>query len=116
MKGCLIALTLATLICLSSATVSAQTVVVMQPPAHVVYSPVVASPAPVVTAYSPVVVARPAPAIVVHQPVVPTVTYRPVVTSFRAPAYIPAGRPVIVRSKVYIPGQPVRNFFRAITP
>jgi hypothetical protein len=26
------------------------------------------------------------------------------------------GRPAIVRPKVYYPGQPVRNFFRAVTP
>jgi hypothetical protein len=26
------------------------------------------------------------------------------------------GRPAVLRTKVYYPGQPVRNFFRAITP
>ena len=55
-------------------------------------------------AYSPVV----APA--------PYVTYSPtVMTSYYGPAVVPT-YPVVVRTKVYVPGEPVRNFFRAITP
>ncbi len=70
-----------------------------------VYAPV--APAPVapaapwtyvtpgaVTVYSPVVV--PAP-LVAAQPVV-------------------VGRPVVTRTKCYIPGQPIRNLFRWVTP
>lgn len=67
----------------------------------VTYSPVVTSPvvtSPVVTTYSPVVTTYAAP----------VTTYRPVVTSYYTP--------YVVRSKVFVPGEPVRNFFRAITP
>lgn len=62
----------------------------------VTYSPVVTSP--VVTTYSPVVTSYAAP----------VTTYRPVVTSYYTP--------YVVRTKVFVPGEPVRNFFRAITP
>ena len=39
-------------------------------------------------------------------------------TAYYAPAMTTAyyGRPVVVRSKVYVPGQPVRNALRAVTP
>lgn len=71
------------------------------------YSPVVAE-APVVTSYSPVVSEVYSPVVTTYSPVV-TTAYSPVVTSY----YVPT----VVRSKVlYVPGQPVRNFFRAITP
>lgn len=70
-----------------------QPVVVARPPVTV-YRPV--TPAPRVTVYSPAV---PAPAVVPASPVVVT-----------------AARPVVVRSKVYVPGQPVRNVLRAVTP
>ena len=48
-------------------------------------------------------------------------TYSPAVTTYSPyGVYQPAvtyGSPVVVRSRVqYVPGQPVRNFFRAITP
>lgn len=37
--------------------------------------------------------------------------------AYRAPySAVVGGRTVIVRPKVYVPGQPIRNFFRAITP
>jgi len=76
------------------------------------YSPVVTSYSPVVTSYSPVVTSY-SPVVTSYSPVVtsysPVTTYSPIVTSYYAPA--------VVRSKVlYVPGQPVRNFFRAITP
>ena len=122
MRGCLFALVIFAGVFITTANTSAQTVVVA-PPAHVVYSPVVPAyppvvvqSAPVVTAYSPVVVAPPAPAVITYRPVVPVVAYRPVVTSYGGPAYVPAGRPVVMRTKVYVPGQPVRNLFRAIAP
>jgi hypothetical protein len=51
---------------------------------------------PVVTSYSPVVTYS-APA-----------AYDPVVTSYYAP--------VVVRPRVFVAGQPVRNFFRAVAP
>lgn len=64
------------------------------------YSPVVSE---TVTSYSPVVTTT-------YSPVVsysPAVTYSPVVTSYYTP--------VVVRPR-YVPGQPVRNFFRALGP
>lgn len=53
---------------------------------------------------------------VVPAPVEPVVTYRPV--SPYATYSIPyaVARPVVVRPKVYVPGQPVRNAVRAVTP
>jgi hypothetical protein len=94
-----------------------------------------AAPVPAVSYYSP------AP-VVGYGPVVATSYYAPQTVYYSAPApyyvaapvatpyyvaspYVPApvamapvyyGRPVIVRPKVYIPGQPVRNVFRAVTP
>lgn len=96
------------------------------------YAPVVApSYRPVVT-YSPVtpVIAAPrvvsyypaAPVVSTYRPVVSTYqpvvsTYRPVVTAYPpAVSYGYAGSPVVVRPKVYVPGQPIRNVLRAITP
>ena len=85
-------------------------------------APVYAYPAPVVVrapyvAYAPVV----QPPIVVPAPVLapaPYVTYAPVVAPrivVAAPAWV--GPPaVVVRSKVYIPGRPVRNVVRAVLP
>lgn len=40
----------------------------------------------------------------------------PVVASPVLTAPVVVGRPVIVHPKYYVPGQPVRNFFRAVTP
>ena len=80
--------------------------------------PVVAVPAPVVT-YRPVttVYAAPAPVIAYRQPVV---AYAPALPVYSATTYSTyptvVARPVVVSQKVYIPGQPVRNFFKAITP
>jgi len=47
--------------------------------------------------------------VVVHRPVAPVGAYSPVVAA-------PAGPPVIIRPTVYVPGQPIRNILRAITP
>ena len=84
------------------------------------YRPVISGVAPV-AAYGPVIAA-------------PVVTYRPMLPSYASPivgptashyptaAYYPAttaypvGRTVIVRPKVYVSGQPIRNILRAITP
>jgi len=71
------------------------------------YSPVVAE-TPVVTSYSPVATEVYSPVVTAYSPVV-TTAYSPVVTTYYAPT--------VVGAKVlYVPGQPVRNFFRAITP
>ncbi len=85
------------------------------------------APAPVV-AYRPTVV-RQGRAVVAYSPAVaptvayygaPVVAYSPVAPApmYAAPGpmMVPVGRPVVVSTKVYVPGQPVRNFFKAITP
>jgi hypothetical protein len=61
---------------------------------YTAYSPVVTGP---VTAYSPVVTS--------YRPVI---SYSPAVTTYYSP--------YVVRPRYYVPGQPVRNFFRAIGP
>jgi hypothetical protein len=66
--------------------------------------------------YAPPAYVAPAP-YYVASPVQATAYYAP-------PAVMPApmavgpvyGRPVIVHPKVYVPGQPVRNVLRAVTP
>lgn len=63
-------------------------------PATTAYAPVTAY-SPVVTSYSPVV----------------TTTYSPVVTSAYRPV-VSYYSPMYVRPRYYVPGQPVRNFFR----
>ncbi len=91
-------------------------------PVVTAYAPVPA-PVPVVTAYAPApipVVTAYAPApVVAYSPVIPAapvVAYSPVITGY-APYAAPVGYgTVVVRPKVYVVGQPVRNFFRAITP
>jgi hypothetical protein len=76
-------------------------------------------PAPVYSYPAPVY-AYPAPYYTYRVPVVapyPYYAYSPVVA---APVYAPAaawyGPGVVVRSKVYIPGRPVRNVVRAVVP
>lgn len=77
----------------------------------------VVGPTPVTTYYAPapVVVARPTVTYYAPAAVPVTTYYAPVpVTTYYAPAVVaPVG---VVRSKVYYPGEPVRNFFKAITP
>ncbi len=75
--------------------------VVVEKPATMLYSPPV-SDAPVVSYSVPVAAPVAAPAIV-PSPVVPSVSV------VMPPA-------VVISPKVYVPGQPVRNFFKAITP
>jgi hypothetical protein len=94
----------------------------------VVASPIVADPVVVTSYYAPAPACPPAGCATCYEAPTccpttvcypPTACYvaRPV---WAAPAVVPApwvvGRPVIVHPKVYVPGQPVRNFFRAITP
>jgi hypothetical protein len=98
--------------------------VVTVPRRWTTFTPVVpAAPAPVV-AFSPVVPAAPVPVTTFS----PVVTQQVPVTTFFAPAptvttFSPVVAPAVaapavgVRSKVvYVPGQPIRNFFRTITP
>jgi hypothetical protein len=118
-RACVFALTLLGAGAVLCSVAAAQTVVVYDPvvPAvvapTVTYAPVVTAPA--VTTYAPVIAAPPTvvyrPMVAAYSPVV--TTYTPVVTGY---APVIAGRPVLVRPKVYVAGQPVRNFFRAITP
>ncbi len=109
---------------LAVSEVRAQSTVIVGPPSVVAYSaaeipapPAVSTPllapAPVVTYSVPAPVVTygvPAPVITYRVPSVvayPPTIYGPVVTGYPA---------VVVRPKVYVPGQPIRNFFRAITP
>jgi len=95
----------------ASAEAEAQVVSVYRPVRY--RRPVVAyyAPAPVAAYYAPAPVYVPAPV---------TSYYAPAPVYAPAPLYAPApvviGRPAVVRSKVYYPGRPVRNFFRAVTP
>jgi hypothetical protein len=69
-------------------------------------APVYGYPAPVVAAPAPYVA---------YMPVA-----TPVVTYYNAPVVAPVpvivGRPAVVRTKVYYPGQPVRNAVKAVVP
>ena len=46
----------------------------------------------------------------------PRSQYKPVVTFTRMPSKYYVGRGIIGQPKVYVPGQPIRNFFRYISP
>jgi hypothetical protein len=78
----------------------------------VTYAPVTYGPVVTTAYYAPVPYLAPAPVVMPYYAASPVVAYYggPVAV---APVY---GRPVIVRPKVYIPGQPVRNVVRAVTP
>jgi hypothetical protein len=135
-RGRLILVSVAVVLAGAWATSAAQGQVVVGPsvvaysPVSPVYSytyspvmvdaPVVA--APVTTYYAPVPVTAyyGVPPVRTYYASPPVVTYRvpgpsyplvygPVVPSYSAPG-------VVVRPKVYVPGQPVRNVLRAITP
>jgi hypothetical protein len=107
---------------------------VAAPTAVTVHSPIVTAPPVVVPSVPTTTYYAPAPAVgqvvypAVPAPIAattvyrPTVTYQPVVVpapAVVAPApavAVPVGPQVTVRPKVYVQGQPIRNFFRAITP
>ncbi|HVA47442.1 MAG TPA: hypothetical protein VNH11_13820 [Pirellulales bacterium] len=78
------------------------------------YSPVVTETvtaySPVATtAYSPVATTTYSPAVTTYSPVLTApVVAAPVVTSYYTP--------VVVRPRYFVPGEPVRNFFRALGP
>ncbi|HVC93417.1 MAG TPA: hypothetical protein VND64_06980 [Pirellulales bacterium] len=88
---------------------------------HPDYAPVAGYAAPVVTTYRPAL-GYAAPAVAYRAGYSPVVAYSPVVSYSPVVAYSPvayspvvttyAYRPVYVRPRVYVPGQPVRNFFR----
>ena len=109
----------------------------------VTYSPIVTTPARI-TRYSPIITSYASPVIRTYRPVVrtyrpvvrypatigypaPVVSYRPVVryrvpvtayqpsVSAYGPMYMPAGS-LLVRPKVYVTGQPIRNALRAMAP
>ncbi|MEM6688877.1 MAG: hypothetical protein AAF664_05585 [Planctomycetota bacterium] len=104
-------------------------------PALGVYAPVVARPVvvsrPVLAAGSPYVAYGAMRPVVVASPAVPTVGTALAIPAAVPPAAVSVARPVVaapavvapvavapavVRTKVYIPGQPVRNVLRAVTP
>src|SRR6056297_1674841 len=98
---------------LSAATATAQPPIAFPAPVTTYrpVAPVPVVPAPAVTTYRPV---APAPVVTSYRPVAPA----PVVTSYRPvyPAVVPAVAPVVVDTDIYVPGQPIRNLLRAITP
>ena len=98
--------TIGALVAFTSSKAQAQRVVTY-------YAPSVATP---VTTYAPVV-QRPVTTYYAPPVATPVTTYyAPAVTAVPVATPVVAARPVVVRTKVYIPGQPVRNILRAITP
>ena len=90
--------------------------------AVVVYDPVVAAPAPTYVYSAPVNVYSPAP-VVTYRPIVPVYRYRRFAPFYAyRPAYsVPYPTtvyypPVYVRPRFFVPGQPVRNYYRAVLP
>lgn len=73
-------------------------------PSYRAYSPVVAS-----TVIAPTTYVAPA-AVMAYRPIVPAVPYATYAVPYAA------ARPVVVSPKVYVPGEPVRNVIRAVTP
>jgi len=85
-----------------------------------------------ITAYEPVVVGEPittivaAPAAPAYTPVpppvltpintAPVVTFRPLLPIAPEPIEYQIGRGILGQPKVYVPGQPLRNFLRYLTP
>jgi hypothetical protein len=88
-------------------------VVDLTPAPVVVYHPVVASPVVAPAIVTPVVAYRPVVPVV---SVSPTVVYRPVATEVLSPVPVLVGKPAIIRTKVYYPGEPIRNLIKALTP
>ena len=115
------------------AAVVAPTYVVTARPV-VAVSPIVTWPAPVISYYVPAAeflpqaaaptvvrapfttVYRSYPAAAPQAAIVPVVTYRPVVTMRPATAPYYVGSGIVGQPKVYVPGQPVRNVLRFVTP
>jgi hypothetical protein len=78
------------------------------------------APAPYVAYYAPPPVPyyAPAPGVAYYAPGPAVAYYSPAPTVVAAPlAVAPVyGRAVVIRPKVYVAGQPVRNVLRAVTP
>ncbi len=107
----LIALCVLALALCVTAPAGAQEFFARVPTTHVAYYGPVVVPAPVVLS-GPVVYA-PAPVVAYYR--APVVAYYPAPVCGPVPAYV-AARPVIVRQRVYVPGQPVRNVLRVLAP
>ncbi len=87
-------------------------------------------PAPRVVTLMPVAGNHPTTPYTVHSPntsfvggaypgttvVRPYTTFRPIVSLTPAPANVMIGQGILGQPKVYVPGQPVRNFLRYLTP
>lgn len=112
MRSLLILCGVLCVVALMCSPASAQVVTYYYSPVTTYYSPVTTyyAPSPVYASPAPRVVYRPAP-VVVYRPAPVYVSPAPVV-SYRYPVYYPG----VVRTKVYYPGQPIRNYFKAITP
>ncbi|MEI8375234.1 MAG: hypothetical protein WCJ35_20630 [Planctomycetota bacterium] len=117
MKSFVMALTLATVLMASSNVLAQCRTCAPVGPVPVVtyFAPApVASYGPVVTtsyyAPAPYYAAAPVPYFVASPVVAPFYVPPPVVF---APAY---GWPVVIQPRVFVPGQPVRNVLRAVTP
>lgn len=88
------------------------TVVVQRPLIPAIAVPYVVPATPIVTQkYS---VMRPVMAQASYVAASPVVDYRPVVGY--VPGVVRVAPPVVVRSKYYVPGQPVRNLVKAVAP
>lgn len=89
------------------------------PSGNVSTGPVAAGAARVETT-APAQAARPpyaaAPRVVPAATPAPVVVYRPVLPVFRMPRSYVVGRGILGQPKVYVPGQPVRNTLRWLTP
>ncbi len=118
MKSFVMALSLATVL-MASSSVLAQgysTYMSVGPMPVVTYyapAPMVSSGPVATTSYyapAPYYAAAPVPYYVASPVAAPYYAAAPLAF---APAY---GRPVVVYPKIYVPGQPVRNVLRAITP
>lgn len=78
-------------------------------PTYSALSPVVSTPVVSSTVVTPAPVVAPV-SVSTYRPIVP------VVSSASYAAYSTYSVPYIVRPKVYVPGEPVRNLIRAVTP
>jgi hypothetical protein len=111
----LLALCALALVLLAAAPAGAQEFFARVPVTHVAYYGPVVVPEPVAVAYAPVPVVAYFRAPVVAYYRAPAVAYYPAPVCGPVPAYVTA-RPVIVRQRVYVPGQPVRNALRVLAP
>ena len=83
-------------------------------------APPAASGGPVIT-YAPsaagtLVLPPPPPVATVPVQIGPVVTYRPLVPVVPVPAQYYLGRGLLGQPKLYVPDQPLRNFFRYLGP